>query len=82
MSRDKAMGIIITEKLSHYNYYNDRDMQPREVGIREQANKWSVYTSDEKANPVSEKVFDSEDDALENFIKRLRAINKLLDKDG
>ena len=77
MTRDKAMEIIKIEKLKHYNWYDAHDVNPNEVGIRESVDKWTVYTSDERANPVSEREFQSEIEALENFIKRLRARNKL-----
>ncbi|MDQ0885078.1 hypothetical protein QFZ81_000166 [Paenibacillus sp. V4I9] len=76
MTRDKAMEIMKDEEMKHFNWYDDHDIKPNEVGIRERANKWNVYTSDERANPISEKEFQSESEALENFIKRLRAINK------
>jgi len=77
MTRDEAMEIVKVEKLKHYNWYDNHDINSNEVGIRKRANQWSVYSSDERANPISEKEFHSESEALENFIKRLRAINKL-----
>jgi hypothetical protein len=48
-------------------------MKPDEVGIRQKEVKWIVYSTDERANLVSEKEFYSECEALENYIKRLRA---------
>jgi hypothetical protein len=76
MTRERAMEIIRDEKLKNFNWYGEQDIKPNEVGIREKGNKWNVYTSDERANPISEKEFESESEALENFIKRLRAVNK------
>ncbi|MBY0146864.1 Imm59 family immunity protein [Neobacillus niacini] len=77
MARKNALEIIQNEKLQNLNWFDDHKIKPNEVGIRETANKWYVYTSDERANPISEKEFQTEGEALENFIKRLRALNKI-----
>lgn len=80
MDRSLATESIKTEKLEGFNWFNNYGkISPNEVGIREKDNKWIVYTSDEIANPISEKTFDSESDALENFIKRLKAQKKFND---
>ena len=73
---EKAMEIIQEEELKYFNWYDDHDIKSNEVGIRKKASKWFVYTSDERANPISGKEFENESEALDNFIKRLRAINK------
>jgi hypothetical protein len=74
--REIALEIIQNEKLQYLNWFDDHKMNPNEIGISEKANKWIVYTSDERANPISEKEFQTESEALANFIKRLRALNK------
>ena len=51
-------------------------MRPDEVGIIYESDVCYVYSTDERANPVTKKAFQSESEALENFIKRLRALNK------
>ena len=40
---------------------------------------WIVYVTDERSSRIGgpEKQFDTEDKALDNFIKRLRAFNAL-----
>jgi hypothetical protein len=76
LTREKALEIIQNEKLQNLNWFDDHKIKPNEVGIREKANKWKVYTTEEWANPISEKEFQTEGEALENFIKRLRALNK------
>ncbi|MFB3167576.1 Imm59 family immunity protein [Neobacillus sp. 179-C4.2 HS] len=77
MRKENALKIIQNEKLQNLNWFDDHKIKPNEVGIREKANKWKVYTSDERANPISEKEFQTEGEALKNFIKRLRALNKI-----
>lgn len=77
MTREDALEIIQNEKLQNFNWFDDHKMKPNEVGISEKANKWIVYTSDERAYPITQKEFQTEGEALENFIKRLRALNKL-----
>jgi hypothetical protein len=76
LTRENALEIIQNEKLQNLNWFDDHTINPNEVGISEKANKWQVYTSDERANPISEKEFQTEGEALENFIQRLRALNK------
>lgn len=51
-------------------------MRPDEVGIIYESDVCYVYSTDERANPVTKKAFQSESEALENYIKRLRALNK------
>jgi hypothetical protein len=49
MTRENALEIIQNEKLHYFNWFDDHNIQPNEVGISEKANKWKVYTSDERA---------------------------------
>ncbi len=76
LTRENALEIIQNEKLQNFNWFDDHTIKSNEVGISKKADKWKVYTSDERANPISEKEFQTEGEALENFIKRLRALNK------
>ena len=76
MTREKAMKIIKDENLKFFNWFDGHEIKPNEVGIRQKEVKWIVYSTDERANLVSEKEFYSEFEALENYIKRLRATNK------
>ena len=76
MTREKTMEIIKGENLKFFNWFDGHEIKPNEVGIRQKEVKWIVYSTDERANLVSEKEFYSECEALENYIKRLRATNK------
>ena len=73
MTREETLKIIESEKLKNFNWYGDHASRADEVVIREVAAKWSVYTADERASAISEVVYDSESEALEDFIERLRA---------
>jgi hypothetical protein len=79
MTREQVLEIINQEKLEGYNWFNDHDHKPNEIVISEYKNKWLVVTTDERSNEVSKKEFENLNDALENFIKRLRAQKKILD---
>ena len=76
VTREKALEIIRDENLKFFNWFDDHEIKPDEVGISQEEDKWTVYSSDERANPVSEKEFYSESEALDNYINRLRATNK------
>ncbi|MGF7046922.1 hypothetical protein J2T13_001424 [Paenibacillus sp. DS2015] len=73
MTREETLKIIGNEKLKNFNWYGDHALRANEVVIREVSTRWSVYTADERESVISEVVYDSESDALEDFIKRLRA---------
>lgn len=79
MTKEDIIKIIKKENLKHYNMNEDRYNKVDEVGIQKKNGLWIVYATDERASTVtgSETIFENESDALENFIKRLRIINKL-----
>ena len=79
MTRVEAKNIIKDEELKGYNFFEDREDTQKEIVILKIREQWLVYATDERASKVtgSEKGFDNESDALENFIKRLRALNEL-----
>lgn len=75
MTKYEALEIINKEQLNHYNFFEQRPYQDRELVIQRSQNGWIVYAIDERLSVVSgsEQEFFSESDALDNFIKRLRA---------
>lgn len=79
MTRDSVQKIISEENLTGYNFFESRVNAENEVVIVNDSKHWIVYATDERASKVigSEKTFDNEADALENFVKRLRAMNVL-----
>ena len=74
MTREEAKKIIVEEKLKHFNWNEERDLRENEVGIKFENSRWIVYATDERASIVSGSIaeFDSENDALDNFISRVR----------
>lgn len=77
MKIEEAKKIIQTEQLISYNFFEDRNDASDEIVIKKLSGKYIVYATNERAAKISsgEKVFDNEEEALDNFIKRLRALN-------
>lgn len=75
MTREEANKIIIEEGLQNYNLNEKRNNRENEVGIINNNGMWMVYAIDERASVVtgSEKIFENENEAWDNLIKRLRA---------
>ena len=72
MTRDDIKKIIKEEGLRGYNFFEDRMDMENEIVIVNDSNQWIVYVTDERASKItgSEKMFDNEIDALDNFLKR------------
>ena len=79
MTLEMAEYIISKENLVGYNLCENRNNAENEIVIKNVLDKWVVYATDERANKVtgSEKTFESEEEALDNFVKRLRALTFL-----
>ncbi len=75
MNINEAEIIIQKEKLKGYNLNEDRYNRENEVVIMQKNDKWVVYVTDEKASKVanSEDIYHSEEEAVDDFIDRLRA---------
>lgn len=80
MTREELEQIIRNESLVSYNIFEERNNSENEIVIQIKDGNWIVYATDERASMVtgSEKMFNNESDALDNFIKRLRALNFLI----
>ena len=79
MNIKEAIKIIKDEKLQGYNMNEERYNRENEVVLRCENDKWSVYATDERASKVtnSQDIYLDEEEALDNFIDRLRALNRL-----
>ena len=79
MKRKDVEKIIKTEQLISYSFFEDRDDASDEIVIKKVSGKWVVYATNERASKIisGEHIFDNEEEALDNFIKRLRALNKV-----
>ena len=79
MNIKEAIKIIKDEKLQGYNMNEERYNRENEVVLRWENDKWIVYATDERASKVtnSQDIYFDEEEALDNFIDRLRALNRL-----
>lgn len=75
MNKKDVIQIINKEGLRGYNINEQRENKENEVVLKCERGKWFVYATDERASKItgSESIFDTEEEALENFLKRLRA---------
>lgn len=78
MKKEDATRIIKAEQLVSYSFFEERADSSDEVVIKNEADRWIVYATNERASKISEgeRVFDNEGDALDSFIRRLRALNR------
>ena len=74
MTREEAMEIIKKENLKYYNLFGQHPYGRFEVAIRKDGNRWATFMMDERGNigMDSEAFFESELEAWDNFIWRLR----------
>lgn len=79
MKRKDVEKIINTEQLISYSFFEDRNDATDEMVIKKVSGKWIVYATNERASKIisGEHIFDNEEEALDNFVKRLRALNKV-----
>ena len=79
MNIKESIKIIKDEKLQGYNMNEERYNRENEVVLRCENDKWIVYATDERASKVtnSQDIYFDEEEALDNFIDRLRALNRL-----
>ncbi|MGG0658428.1 Imm59 family immunity protein [Rummeliibacillus pycnus] len=75
MNIKEAIRIIHEEKLQDYNMKEERDNRENEVVLRHKNDKWIVYVTDERASKItnSQDTYADEEEALDDFIDRLRA---------
>ena len=79
MNIKEVIKIIQDEKLQDYNMNEERYNRENEVVLRRENDKWIVYATDERASKVtnSQDIYLDEQEALDDFIDRLRALNRL-----
>lgn len=75
MNIKEAIKIVHEEKLQDYNMNEKRDNRENEVVLRHENDKWIVYVTDERASKItnSQDTYSDEEEALDDFIDRLRA---------
>lgn len=78
MKREEVKKIIEDEQLISYSFFEDRGDASDEMVIKNISGKYVVYATNERASKISsgESIFETENDALDNFIRRLRVLNR------
>ena len=84
MTREDAINIIKGEGLKSYNLDEKRDNREDEIVIKQQNDAWIVYVTDERASKItnSQYTYSNEEEALDDFIDRLRADKILTENQG
>lgn len=72
MNLEEAKKIIQKEHLSNYVMFSDGLNQAEKVILEKEKDKWKVYTNDERATAISTILYSSLEEALDDFIERLR----------
>lgn len=77
-NRKEIERIIKEENLISYSFFEDRNDASDEMVIKKTSGEWTVYATNERSSKIigGENIYDNEEDALDNFIRRLRALNK------
>lgn len=75
MKIEDARKIIQEESLQGYNLCEERENRENEVVLKKEKEKWIVYVTDERASKITNSVdkYNTETEAIEDFIERLRA---------
>lgn len=75
MKIEDARKIIQKEGLQGYNLCEERENRENEVVIKKENETWIVYVTDERASKITNSVdkYNTETEAIEDFIERLRA---------
>lgn len=75
ISKAGVLAILEAENLGRFNWLEDRSPRPDEVGLLRQGPGWRVYSTDERAAAQYDKVHTDEEEALADFLKKVRATN-------
>lgn len=71
MSKNEALRIIRDTDIKNYNWYEEREKEPNEVGIKQYPEGCIVYVTDDRCKYTYRNVFADEADALDEFTKQL-----------
>ena len=79
MTREEAITIIENECLIGYRFFENRPFRADEVVIDQTDEKYMVFVTSERCARMDETLdeYDTESEALEDFIDRLRADKEL-----
>jgi len=76
MTKEDVIKIIEIEKLDFHSIFTSKTTIPNNVVIQKRDNDWIVFSNDERGNVYGRiRFFSNEEEAFDNFLKRLRATN-------
>lgn len=79
MTKEEALKIIKDENLMGFKFFDNTQPGYDEVGVIINNNQWEVFSTDERGYFRGKRgIFNNESEALESFIRRLRAGNRYL----
>jgi len=81
MKKEEVRAIIEKEKLKYYNWFEDHELRENELLIYKNDNRWEVSATSERGGIVTGSILstESEEQAFEIFLSRLRSLNRLKD---
>ena len=79
MRLEEAKKIIKSESLEDYNINLDHEIEAGEIVIVGKDGRWKVGIANDRAEIVTTSIreFDSEDEAVDDFLFRLRRLNEI-----
>ena len=79
MRLEEAKEIIKSESLEDYNINLDHEIEAGEIVIVGKDGRWKVGIANDRAEIVTTSIreFDSEDEAVDDFLFRLRRLNEI-----
>ena len=79
MRLEEVKEIIRSEGLEDYNINLDHEIEAGEIVIVGKDGKWKVGIANDRAEIVTTSIreFDSEDEAVDDFLFRLRRLNEI-----
>ena len=79
MRLEEVKEIIRSEGLKDYNINLDHEIEAGEIVIVGKDGKWKVGIANDRAEIVTTSIreFDSEDEAVDDFLFRLRRLNEI-----
>ena len=75
--REETLATIRAEGLSGYRWFEDATNDTDIVAIQRTGSGWAVFATDERATVRGRREFTEQGPALENFLSRLRALNRV-----
>ncbi|MGX9134454.1 hypothetical protein ACWV26_08735 [Rummeliibacillus sp. JY-2-4R] len=80
MNNEEVKRLLQNGKLKNYLFFQTPNYETNHVGILKKDNIYEVFATSERGAISRIKTFESEEEALDNFLSRLKSLNRLLEK--